>query len=666
MNDLADSASTPRPSGRRSRRVAALGLFVMACVALGADLASAQPARRGGLADKPLFRDPEFDGAADPTIIYNFAERKWWMFYTNRRAKLPEDQIDGVNWVHGTKIGIAESSDGAHWEYVGTANIDFGGEDATYWAPEVIFGNGQYHMYLTLVPGVFRDWGHPRSIVHLTSRNLRDWKYESTLELASPKVIDASVLRLPDGKYRMWYNNEADKKSIYCADSDDLAAWHDKGKVLLPDLRGGEGPKVFVWQGKYWMIIDEWGGLAVDRSDDATEWTRQSERLLQQPGAGVDDGVIGQHADVVAIDDRAYLFYFTHPGRTGAEGAATSGYELRRSSIQVAELTYVDGALGCDRDAPTYVSLRFRRPARIHDPSTILHRAGRYWCFSTGTGIQVQSSTNLREWRLEPPLFAKLPEWFREAVPEHRDHLWAPDLIERDGKYFVYYSVSTFGKQTSAIGLASSPTLDPQAADFGWTDEGLVVRTDDSGKYDHNAIDPSVLAAPDGTLWLAYGSYWTGIKLVELDPATGKRKDPDGPIYALASKSEIEAATLWHHDGCYYLFVNWGHCCRGVNSTYEIRVGRSREVTGPYVDKRGVDLREGGGAPVLATRGKAIGPGHAGIFAHEGRQMLSYHYYAGDRQGLPQLGVNRLSWDADGWPQVGDEMELSGAVVEAD
>ena len=639
--------------------------FVVVCWAILPSIAGAQvndSPRRGAVADKPLFRDPVFDGAADPAIIYNFAERKWWMFYTNRRAKLPDDEIDGVNWVHGTQIGIAESRDGAHWDYVGTANIGYGGEDATYWAPEVTYGNGRYHMYLTVVPGVFRDWNHPRSIMHLTSQNLRDWQYESTLSLASDRVIDATVVRLPTGAWRMWYNNEADGKSIYYADSSDLANWQDRGKVDLPGLRGGEGPKVFAWQDAYWMILDEWRGLSVYRSDDAQTWQRQTTRLLQEPGTGPEDGVIGQHADVVALNNRAYLFYFTHPGRT--PGAADRGYENRRSSIQVTELKLTDEGLACDRDAPTYVDLRFRRPPQIHDPSTILYRDGRYWCFSTGTGVQAMSSADLQEWQLLPPLFAEPPEWVAQVVPGHRGHFWAPDVIERDGRYFVYYSVSAFGKRTSAIALASSPSLDPAAADYHWTDHGIVVQSYQSNDY--NAIDPSVLAAPDGRLWLAFGSYWSGIKLIELDPATGKRIAPDSPMYSLARNAEIEAATLYFHDGFYYLFVNWGSCCRGVNSTYNIRVGRSREATGPYIDRDGVDLLEGGGSLVLGALGDAIGPGHAGLFDFGGQPMISYHYYAANRRGRPQLGVNRLTWDAEGWPQVEQEMAVSGAIADVD
>jgi beta-xylosidase len=319
----------------------------------GAAAASSRPA--GKLAAKPLFRDPVFDGAADPVLCWNRAEKKWFMFYTNRRANEPN--APGVTWVHGTKIGIAESSDGgATWTYRGTADIPHGGPGMTHWAPEVIYHDGTYHMFLTFVPGIFRDWNHPRDIIHLTSKDMLSWKYDSTLKLSSDRVIDACVLQLPDKTWRLWYNNEVDHKSIYYADSNDLATWQDKGKVTGVGERPGEGPKAFRWHGQYWMVVDIWDGLGVYRSADALQWERQAEDLLKVPGKGPDDQVKGGHPDVVVSGDRAYLFYFTHPGRRG-ENARGDATEQRRSSIQVVELQYKDGWLTCDRDQPTYIHL---------------------------------------------------------------------------------------------------------------------------------------------------------------------------------------------------------------------------------------------------------------------------------------------------------------------
>jgi hypothetical protein len=286
-------------------------------------------------------------------LCWNRQEQKWFIFYTNRRANVPG--LSGVTWVHGTPIGIAESADGgATWSYRQDANINYTKGEDTYWAPEVIEHEDTYHMYLTYVPGIFENWSHPRSIIHLTSKDLLDWKYQSTLKLACDKVIDACVLQMDNGTWRMWYNNERDGKSIYYADSSDLFVWQDKGKAV--DSRG-EGPKVFRWKDNIWMIVDTWDGLGVYRSEDGLNWTHQRSNLLKQPGSGKDDQVKGGHPDVVVSEDRAYLFYFTHPGRKGPD-AKKDTYEQRRSSIQVVELEYEDGRLTCDRDKPTRIHLQ--------------------------------------------------------------------------------------------------------------------------------------------------------------------------------------------------------------------------------------------------------------------------------------------------------------------
>lgn len=308
--------------------------------------------KAGKLASKPLFRDPIYDGAADPTVIWNQKKKKWFMFYTNRRANVKN--LDGVAWVHGTRIGIAESTDGgATWQYLDTCNIPSPYTE-TQWAPEVIENEGIYHMYLTYIPGIFTNWNHPRHIIHLTSHDLINWKYESTLKLASDRVIDACVIKLSGDSWRMWYNNEVDSKSIYYADSKDLYNWEDKGKAV-GDQRG-EGPQVFEWKDKYWMLTDVWDGLAVYESEDLTSWKRIPGNLLKIPGKGKDDMVKGQHPDVVVNNGRAYLFYFTHPGQVDSI-PNDNLYEKRRSSIQVVELEYKDGMIFCDRDKPTYIDL---------------------------------------------------------------------------------------------------------------------------------------------------------------------------------------------------------------------------------------------------------------------------------------------------------------------
>ena len=315
-------------------------------------LAGAAAAAAAALAPKPLYRDPVHDGAADPSIVWDEAAREWRMFYTNRRANLAYPDKGDVRCVHGTHIGLAASKDGARWRYRGTAALPAACTGPTHWAPEVQrFGN-LYHMWLTIVPGVFRDWNAPRRIVHLTSRDLRRWTCGRTLDLGSDRVIDASVVALSPGRYRLWYKDERDGSRIRWADSKDLERWRVGGTAIDTP---GEAPKTFRWRGHWWMISDAWKGLLVARSDDAETWVRQSGYLLAEPGRQPGDRAKGQHPDVIVSGDRAWLFYFVHQG--GEPQAAANPAWAQRSVLQVAELRERGGRLGVDREAATEVAL---------------------------------------------------------------------------------------------------------------------------------------------------------------------------------------------------------------------------------------------------------------------------------------------------------------------
>ncbi|MBK0369280.1 family 43 glycosylhydrolase [Flavobacterium agrisoli] len=336
----------------KSKKIPLLFCFLFQ-LGLTAAYSQKEVAKESNIADKPLFRDPIYDGAADPVVIWNKKEKKWFMFYTNRRAS--DSTASGVSWVHGTKIGVAESTNGTHWTYKGVCNVDYTVPNITHWAPDVIEYKGVYHMYLTIVPGIFEDWYHPRYIIHLTSKNMMDWKFESQLKLASERCIDASVYQLPNGNWRMFYNNENDGKSIYYADSPDLYHWTDAGKKIVSDR--GEGPKVFRWKNKNWMITDSWRGLNVYTSADFLNWKKQEKRILDEPGTGVDDQVVGNHPDVLVNEDKAYLFYFTHPGKT-PENKGKDTYETRRSTIHLAELELVNGEMICNRNKAVEINLK--------------------------------------------------------------------------------------------------------------------------------------------------------------------------------------------------------------------------------------------------------------------------------------------------------------------
>ena len=292
-------------------------------------------------APAPLFVDPIFDGAADPTLVWNREEGAWWVFYTARRAN--QSSEPGVRWCHGTDIGIASSADaGRTWTYRGTAQglvIDPG--QNTFWAPELIWHDGRYHMFVSYVPGMHDDWSGDRFILHYTGANLIDWHFESRLELSSNRVIDPCVYRFPGGTWRMWYKDEADGSHIHMAESPDLYQWKEAGPAETS--RGQEAPNVFRLGGYYWMLTDS-GGLNLYRSEDALTW-KDAGPFMQEPGNRPDDNYVAQHPDVVILENAAYIVYFVHP-----HGKQHTEPTKHRSVLQAAKLETQDGSLRAIRN----------------------------------------------------------------------------------------------------------------------------------------------------------------------------------------------------------------------------------------------------------------------------------------------------------------------------
>lgn len=287
---------------------------------------------------------------------------------------------------------------------------------------------------------------------------------------------------------------------------------------------------------------------------------------------------------------------------------------------------------------------------RSHDP-TMIAENGKYYVFGTGPGLPIRCSDDMLEWRLCSAVFFGLPSWIREEVPAVVD-LWAPDISFYNGRYQIYYSASSFGDNQSAIGLASNLTLDPKSPDYAWKDEGLVIKSEHSDNW--NAIDASFVLDAEGQAWLVFGSYWSGIKMIRLDSQTGKQAASDSKLYDLASRPSpgaVEAAYIIHRGDYYYLFVSFDSCCRGVDSSYHIRVGRSEHVTGPYLDKEGKALLQAGGSLVKAADERYKGPGHNGIFSENGQDYLVYHAYDAQDHGISKLRIERLYW-LDGWPSL--------------
>lgn len=297
----------------------------------------------------------------------------------------------------------------------------------------------------------------------------------------------------------------------------------------------------------------------------------------------------------------------------------------------------------------------------VHDPSTVVRFHGRYYVYSTGRGIPFYSSPDGLTWTREGSIFSQIPQGVHAAVPKNNGiDVWAPDILRVGDQFFLYYAVSSWGSFQSAIALATNTTLDPKDPNYRWLDRGIVVSS--NGNEDLNAIDPGVILAPGGALWICYGSYHGSIRVTQLDPATGLAIKPGKLGQAIATARESEAADIIFREGYFYLFVNHGSCCRGKDSQYNIRVGRSASVTGPYVDRHGVDLNAGGGSLFLAAHDHRIGPGHFGRLldydnASDGVEQFSIHYEADlTRNGRSTLDIRPLLWSPDGWPVAGDHL----------
>jgi arabinan endo-1,5-alpha-L-arabinosidase len=326
----------------------------------------------------------------------------------------------------------------------------------------------------------------------------------------------------------------------------------------------------------------------------------------------------------------------------------------------------------------------------IHDP-VMIRADGTYYLFGTGRGIEIWMSDDRESWHRAEPVFAESPAWVLELLPDFENQIWAPDIFEHEGTYYLYYSVSAFGRNNSAIGVVTNTALDPAHPDYRWVDRGIVVQSV-PGRDMWNAIDAHLVLDEDGTPWMSFGSHWGGIKLVKMDPSLTRIAQPEewrtiaarhrywklderdagdsaNPeldyeslyperIVELNRASEngaVEAPVLFRKDGWYYLFVSWDRCCRGAESTYKVVVGRSRDIVGPYVDREDERMDWGGGSLVVhgfdESERWAAG-GHNDVVTFDGTDYLVFHAYDARDEGRSKLRVHEIHWDRYGWPTV--------------
>ncbi|MEL1242206.1 arabinan endo-1,5-alpha-L-arabinosidase [Flavobacterium flavipallidum] len=292
----------------------------------------------------------------------------------------------------------------------------------------------------------------------------------------------------------------------------------------------------------------------------------------------------------------------------------------------------------------------------VHDP-VLIKEKDTYYLFCTGKGIKCLSSTDLKNWKSEPAVFPEKPIWTDKVVPDFGNHIWAPDIIFHKNQYYLYYSISAFGKNTSAIGVATNVTLNANDSNFKWVDHGILLQSYPN-RDEWNAIDPNVIIDDNNTPWLSFGSFWDGIKMVKLNSdllsiaqpqewhSIAKRKNT-----ALSGgNSAIEAPFIFKKNNYYYLFTSWDLCCKGKESTYKIAVGRSKSVSGPYVDKEGNLLSQGGGTILIKGDENYFGVGHNSAYTFDGVDYLVYHGYDAQQNGKSVLLIKEIKWDSDFWP----------------
>ncbi|GAA3816316.1 arabinan endo-1,5-alpha-L-arabinosidase [Sphaerisporangium flaviroseum] len=369
-------------------------------------------------------------------------------------------------------------------------------------------------------------------------------------------------------------------------------------------------------------------------------------RSLGAVGVSVAGGSLGAVGVSVAGGSLGAVGVSVAGGSLGAVAVSDAGRSL--GAVPASAAGHLLGAVpataaGHPRPGPLPVA----GDVVVHDP-TMIRTASGYVVYSTHGRLEARTSPDMVHFTRAGDAFATPPAWWSDYSPDNDP--WAPDISFHRGRYLLYYAVSTFGSNHSAIGLATSATGLPGS----WSDRGIVYATD--REDDHNAIDPNLSVDRAGRWWLSFGSYWTGIRMIRIDPADGMRLASDSTVHHLATRPDapyaVEAPAVIKRGRYYYLFASYDRCCAGTESTYNIRVGRATSPTGPYVDRDGVPMLDGGGTLVLRTEGSRIGPGGQSVIRDRNRDLLVYHYYDGEDGGTPKLALRYLTWDPRGWPSV--------------
>ena len=309
----------------------------------------------------------------------------------------------------------------------------------------------------------------------------------------------------------------------------------------------------------------------------------------------------------------------------------------------------------------------------VHDPFMLKDAEGTYWLY--GTHNTLASSTDMVSFSFSqnctatqkggysfcPDIGPDFASWAGLQTPPSWNNgqntdIWAPDVLYANGTYYQYYAIPIEPHSGAQAIIFLATSTNPNGP---WTDSGQIIEscgTTSGCTTTFNAIDPAPFQDGSGNWWLVFGSWEDGIHLIQLDPTTGLRLASNSTIYTIAQRglpsAGEEGPFVYLYNGWYYYFASIDVCCSGDSSTYRIIVGRSQSVTGPYLDRGGIDLMQGGGTILLSAHGNINGPGGQSVFTDGTQPTLVYHYYDGNNNGAPTLGINRLSFDSDGWPSV--------------
>lgn len=295
-----------------------------------------------------------------------------------------------------------------------------------------------------------------------------------------------------------------------------------------------------------------------------------------------------------------------------------------------------------------------------HDPSIVRFEDG-YALMTTNNHLQLWTSENAYDWFDHGRTLKSVPSWLTQYAPGMED-VWAPDIYYANGEYRVYYCGSEFGKRNSAIGYTSSKSIMPGTAGYGWQDHGHVFHTKD-GFDKYNAIDADLVRTKEGELWMAFGSFGLGIQLIKLDEKTGYQANDDKTVYNIARRTSKasggaeEGPSLIEHNGQYFLFTAWDYCCHQgpeiEQTTYKTAYGRADQITGPYEDRAGYSMLNGGGTLLLERYGRYVGPGGGEAFQDLNRVRFVHHYYdnAGDKYN--HIHIRDIVFTDDNWAEMG-------------